>query len=125
LAQATEYSGVSDTTLMKLIREKILAAGQVAPYAPLEIKRTDLDTEPVLGILQRLKATGTLILEGDALADQRSLFDDNQSLAQRGYYACLSRFSALPNRWIRVTAPVWTVLREKPAFLISCVAMQQ
>jgi DNA invertase Pin-like site-specific DNA recombinase len=78
LAQATEYSGVSDTTLMKLIREKILAAGQVAPYAPLEIKRADLDTEPVLGILKRLKATGTLILEGDALADQRSLFDDNQ-----------------------------------------------
>jgi len=37
-----------------------------------------LDSEPVLGILKRLKATGKLILEGDALADQQSLFDDNQ-----------------------------------------------
>jgi len=78
LAQATEYSGVSDTTLMKLIREKILAAGQVAPYAPLEIKRADLDSEPVLGILKRLKATGKLILEGDPLANQQSLFDETQ-----------------------------------------------
>ena len=78
LAQATQYSGVSDTTLMKLIRANILAAEQIAPYAPLEIKRADLDTEPVLGILKRLKATGKLILEGDPLANQQSLFDDNQ-----------------------------------------------
>ncbi len=78
LAQATQHSGVSDTTLLKLIQENILAAEQIAPYAPLEIKRADLDSEPVFGILNRLKATGKLILEGDALADQRSLFDDNQ-----------------------------------------------
>jgi len=26
------------------------------------------------------------------------------------------RFSVLPKRWIRVTAPVWAVLRENPAF---------
>ena len=35
------------------------------------------------------------------------------------------RFSALPKRWISVTAPVWAVLRENPAFLIRCVAMQR
>ena len=35
------------------------------------------------------------------------------------------RFSALPNRWIKVTAPAWAVLREKPAFLIRNVAMQR
>ena len=75
---AVEQRNVSDTTLVKLIRENILAAGQLAPYAPLEIRRADLDSEPVLGILKRLKATGKLILEGDALAHQRSLFDDNQ-----------------------------------------------
>jgi DNA invertase Pin-like site-specific DNA recombinase len=78
LAQAIQYSGVSDTTLMKLIRANILAAEQIAPYAPLEIKRADLDTEPVLGILKRLKATGKLFLEGDQLCQQQSLFDDNQ-----------------------------------------------
>jgi hypothetical protein len=78
LAQATQHSGVSDTTLLKLIKENILTAEQIAPYAPLEIKRVDLDSEPLIGILKRLKATGKLILEGDALANQRSLFDDNQ-----------------------------------------------
>jgi hypothetical protein len=78
LAQATQHSGVSDTTLLKLIQENILAAEQIAPYAPLEIRRTDLDSEPVASILKHLKVTGKLILEGDALADQRCLFDDNQ-----------------------------------------------
>jgi hypothetical protein len=33
--------------------------------------------------------------------------------------------SALPKRWIGVTAPAWAVLRENPAFLIKCVAMQR
>jgi len=41
-----------------LIDEGILACDQIAPCAPLEIKRIELDTEPVAGILKRLKATG-------------------------------------------------------------------
>ena len=78
LAQATQHSGVSDTTLRKLIQEKILPAEQVAPYPPLEIQRADLDGEPVFAILTRLKATGKLLLEGDPLARQPSLFPENQ-----------------------------------------------
>ena len=78
LGQATKYCGVSDTTLMRLIREKILAAEQVVPYAPIEIKRADLDSDPVASILARLKSTGKLILEGDTLAKQTCLFDSNQ-----------------------------------------------
>ena len=78
LAQATRHSGVSDTTLMRLIKENILAAEQIAPYAPLEIKRTDLDSEPVSGILKCLKATGKLILDGDTSVNQQSLFEENQ-----------------------------------------------
>ena len=74
LAQATKHSGVSDTTLMKLIKEDILPAAQIAPYAPLEIKRADLDNEAVVVILKRLKATGKLIFEGNPLANQQSLF---------------------------------------------------
>ncbi|MGH8565193.1 MAG: hypothetical protein ACREXW_14360 [Gammaproteobacteria bacterium] len=74
LGQATKYCGVSDTTLMRLIDEKISAVEQVAPYAPLEIKRADLDSEPVASILERLKATGTLILGGDTLTKQQCLF---------------------------------------------------
>jgi hypothetical protein len=75
LGQARKYCGVSDTTLMRLIDEKILAVEQVAPYAPLEIKRADLDSEPVASILERLKATGKLVLDGDTLTKQQCLFD--------------------------------------------------
>ena len=74
LGQATAYSQVSDTTLMRLIRANILPVEQVAPYAPYEIKCDDLDNEPVAGILKLLKQTGILKLEGDRLASQGSLF---------------------------------------------------
>jgi hypothetical protein len=47
LAQAMKHSDVSDTTLMRLINEKVLPANQIAPYAPLEIQCADLDREPV------------------------------------------------------------------------------
>lgn len=75
LGQARKYCGVSDTTLMRLIDEKLLAVEQVAPYAPLEIKRTDLESEPVASILERLRTTGKLILDGDTLIKQQGLFD--------------------------------------------------
>ena len=75
LSQATQYTGVSDTTLMRLIREDILAVEQVAPYAPLEVQRADLDSEPVASVLKRLKATGKLILDGDTLVKQQCLFE--------------------------------------------------
>ena len=41
LGKATEHTGASDTTIMRLIAAHILAATQVAPCAPLEIRRTD------------------------------------------------------------------------------------
>jgi hypothetical protein len=78
LAQAMKHSGVSDTTLMRLINEKILPAKQIAPHAPLEIQCADSDRESVLSILKHLKATGKLILDGNPPANQQSLFDENQ-----------------------------------------------
>jgi hypothetical protein len=78
LAKAAKYCSVSDTTLIRLIKENILACEQVAPYAPLEIQRADLDGEPVSSILKHLKATGKLTFEGDTPANQQSLFDENQ-----------------------------------------------
>ena len=78
LAQATRHSGVSDTTLMRLIKANVLVAQQIAPYAPFEIQRADLDAEPVAGILERLKVTGKLALDGDPLVQQQSLFARNQ-----------------------------------------------
>lgn len=78
LAQAVRYTKTSDTTLMRLIKANILVAGQIAPYAPLEIRREDLDSEPVVSILVHLKATGKLVLDGDTSLKQASLFQDNQ-----------------------------------------------
>ena len=74
LAQATRYSGVSDLTLMRLIKAEILAADQIAPYARLEIKRSSLDSEPVARIVKHLKATGKLLLDGEPPVEQTSLF---------------------------------------------------
>lgn len=74
LAQATRYCGVSDSTLMRLINANILAAEQLAPFAPYAIKQSDLDKEPVSTILNTLKKTGDLILKGDTPANQSELF---------------------------------------------------
>ena len=63
---------------MRLIGANILAATQVAPYAPLEIRRTDLDSAPVAGILRRLKETGRLVLDGVSSGEQAHLFEANQ-----------------------------------------------
>ena len=73
LAQATSYSGVSDTTLTRLIKTNILVAEQIAPYAPLQIKRSSLDSEPVSRIVKHLKATGKLLLNGEPPVEQTNL----------------------------------------------------
>ena len=78
LGQAVKHSGVSDTTLMRLINANVLAVEQIAPYAPLEIERRNLDSEPVAGILKHLKNTGKLVLNGDPSSVQESLFEVNQ-----------------------------------------------
>ncbi len=71
MVQAREYSGVSDSTLLRLIDHKLLPANQIVPYAPYEIKKSDLDSEPVAGIIRTLKKTGRLVLEGDPLGQQQ------------------------------------------------------
>jgi len=59
---------------MKLINKSLLPYHQVAPYAPLEINKSDLDSDPVRSILEHLKTTGVLVLEGVSLPRQESLF---------------------------------------------------
>ena len=59
---------------MRLIKAGILVAEQVAPYAPLEITRSSLDSEPVARIVKHLKATGKLLLDGEPPVEQASLF---------------------------------------------------
>jgi hypothetical protein len=74
LAQAASYCRVSDTTIRKLVEARLLPMTQVAPWAPWEIQRADLDSEPVAGIVKHLRKTGKLVLRGTVSQDQSALF---------------------------------------------------
>ena len=74
LMQVKRYCQVSGSTIMQLIDTEILPAEQVAPYAPYEIKRSDLDKDPVLSILRTFKKTGKLNLKGSVSDNQSELF---------------------------------------------------
>ena len=74
LARSAKYSGVSISAIKRLVSSGILEKKQVAPWAPWEIKRSDLDAEPVRQILERLRQTGKLVLKGDDPPAQKLLF---------------------------------------------------
>ncbi|MCU7937641.1 MAG: recombinase family protein [Candidatus Thiodiazotropha sp. (ex Dulcina madagascariensis)] len=75
LVQAAKQCGISDGSIKRLIDAKILSATQVAPYAPIEIKQEDLDSEIVQQHIQTLKRTGKLSIEGTIMDNQKSLFE--------------------------------------------------
>jgi DNA invertase Pin-like site-specific DNA recombinase len=75
LSQAASQCGVSDTTIRKLVESKLLPMSQVAPWAPWEIQRADLEAEPVRNILKHLNQTGKLVLNrGIVSENQTKLF---------------------------------------------------
>lgn len=78
LSAAAKYCRVSNKSVERLVASSKLPMTQVAPRAPWEIRRSDLDTEPVKSILDRLRSTGKLIIEGGDSADQLRLFPENQ-----------------------------------------------
>jgi DNA invertase Pin-like site-specific DNA recombinase len=78
LAQAASYCRVSDTTIRKLVEAQLLPMTQLAPWAPWEIKRADLDGEPVRGIVEHLRKTGKLVLKEIVSRHQPPLFSENQ-----------------------------------------------
>jgi DNA invertase Pin-like site-specific DNA recombinase len=78
LAQAAGYCRISDTTIRKLVEAELLPMTQVVPWAPWEIKRADLDGEPVRGIIEHLHKTGKLVLKGIVSRQQPALFSENQ-----------------------------------------------
>jgi DNA invertase Pin-like site-specific DNA recombinase len=75
LGAAVKHCGVSDTTLRKLVEAGLLHIEQVAPWAPWEIQRSDLEEEPVCSIIERVKKTGKLDLESDRSDLQPALFE--------------------------------------------------
>jgi hypothetical protein len=76
LGEAARYCGVSQTTIKRLVKEGALHKEQIVSWAPWEIKRTDLDSEGVQSIVERLKKTGKLITGRDDSELQDSLFID-------------------------------------------------
>jgi DNA invertase Pin-like site-specific DNA recombinase len=74
LQGAARYLGVSNTTVTRLVESGILPMKQVVPWAPWEILILDLDSERVQNIVDNLKKTGKLVIEGDTLKTQGTLF---------------------------------------------------
>lgn len=78
LGGAAKYTDTSDTTITRLVEAGLLKKEQVAPWAPWEIRRADLESEPVRSILKRLRETGKLVLGGHTSAIQKQIFPDSQ-----------------------------------------------
>src|SRR6266508_7962 len=74
LGRAAKEFHVSDTTIKRLVATGLLKVEQVAPWAPWEIRRADLECEPIRSILEHLHRTGALILPGVTSTAQPSLF---------------------------------------------------
>lgn len=71
MAGAARHAGVSDTTIRRLVEAGLLVNQQQIPWAPWEVRRQDLDAEPVATIVTRLRATGRLVLAPVRLENQR------------------------------------------------------
>ena len=86
LSAAARYCRVSNKSIERLVERGVLPMQQVAPRAPWELRRADLDAKPVKNILDRLRSTGKLIIEGGDSADQLQLFPENQGDDNAGYH---------------------------------------
>ena len=80
---AVWYLSVSNTTIARMFEAGLLPVRQVVPYAPWKIRRADLDSEPVRGVVERLKATGRLDLEIPGVVPDHSAWATSQSVAPR------------------------------------------
>jgi DNA invertase Pin-like site-specific DNA recombinase len=79
LNEAARLCHVSHRSIERLVEAGLLHREQVTARAPWEIRRSDLDTEPVRSILDQLRRTGKLVLGGDRTENQADLFVENQS----------------------------------------------
>lgn len=77
LSEAARLCGVSHRTIERLVEAGLLKQEQLAPRAPWVIRRADLETDPILRIVERLRRTGKLDLQGDCTASQPRLFAEN------------------------------------------------
>ncbi len=77
-SEASRLGGVSHRTIERLAEAGLFEREQLAPRAPWEMRRSDLDAELVRSILERLQRSGKLTLTAGGAADQRHLFAENR-----------------------------------------------
>jgi len=78
LSEAARICGVSHRTIERLVEAGLLKREQAAPRAPWEIRRADLNAEPVQSIVKRLLRTGRLVLQGGCPKNQTALFAEKE-----------------------------------------------
>ncbi len=78
LNEAARLCGVSHRSIERLVEAGLLNREQVAPRAPWQIFRGDLNREPIYSILDHLRRTGKLVLQEGRTENQPELFVDNQ-----------------------------------------------
>jgi len=78
LSEAARICGVSHRTIERLVEAGLLKREQAAPRAPWEIRRADLNAEPVQSIVKRLLRTGRLVLQGGCAKNQTALFAEKE-----------------------------------------------
>src|SRR6266705_2659179 len=74
LNEAARLCGVSHRTIERLVDAGLLKREQTVPRAPWQIRRADLDADPIRNIFQRLRRTGKLILPRGRPEGQPRLF---------------------------------------------------
>jgi hypothetical protein len=80
LSQAARICEVSHNTIERLVEAGLLKREQPAPRAPWEIRRADLNAEPVRSIIEHLHRTGKLVLQGGCAENQAVLFTENEGV---------------------------------------------
>ena len=50
----------------------------ITPRAPWEVNRRDLDAEPIRSVIEHLRRTGKLVLQGGCAEGQLAMFTENQ-----------------------------------------------
>jgi DNA invertase Pin-like site-specific DNA recombinase len=86
LNEAARVCGVSHRTIERLVEADLLKRDQATARAPWEIRRADLDAEPVRSIVERLLRTGKLILQGGCAENQAGLFIENEGDDNAGHH---------------------------------------
>jgi hypothetical protein len=86
LNEAARACGINQQSIKRLVEAGLLKGEQVVPRAPWEIRRADLEAEPVRTIVQRLRRTGKLILQGHHAERQPELFAENEGDANDAHH---------------------------------------